>query len=57
MVLYIKGSRVDHSQRNGFLWYLGLMAVLVGVYFYLESTPWGRFLWVVLARPPGTWHL
>ncbi|MHB1567102.1 MAG: hypothetical protein ACYCXG_10375 [Acidiferrobacter sp.] len=48
---------MDHSQRNGFLWYLGLMAVLVGVYFYLESTPWGRFLWVVLARPPGTWHL
>ena len=48
---------MERSQRNGFLWYLGVMAVLIAIYFFLESTAWGRFVWIVLSRQPGTWHL
>ena len=43
--------------KGGFLIYVVVMLALVAIYLALQSTPWGRHVWLILSTQPSNWHL
>ncbi len=43
--------------RAGFIAYLVFMTFLGGIYFWLQASSWGRYVWQILSMQPNGWHL
>lgn len=43
--------------RVGFIAYLVFMAFLATIYFWLQTSSWGRHVWQILSTQPNGWHL
>ena len=43
--------------KGGFVIYVVVMLILVGIYFALQTTAWGRHVWQIISTQPSNWHI